>query len=172
MKQIIAILFITLFICPICSVSAVLHEPDQTSTSDGYIMFSTAGPIAKRFTTITFENGSQDDIEIIQRTIDRKVLQLVLPIQVVPVDHLDFSITYERTILLPRSAKAYYTSVGYYENGTIFNSTTIINQKHTIVVEDFAGYFLFSKSHPFRIGKDTQAKFMFVGSCEHILVLN
>jgi len=172
MRKNITIYLIVFSLTIVSSVSGFPIEESYIDLSAGHILFSTAGPISQKFTTINLENGSPSDIKMIQRFIDSKLIQFVIPLFVLPVNHLNFSVTYEKNIHLPRSSKAFYSSIGFYDNGELTNATTFINQQHTVILKEFAGYFLFSKSHPFQINKGFQAKFMFVGSCEHILLIN
>ena len=158
-----------------CSMLVSAQQPfsaiTQSSTEDGHILFSTAGPLTHRHVTINIDNGTEEVLQQINRVISMKLIHLFVPILVIPASHLNFTISYKKTVLLPRSGNSYYTSVATYDNGEVIDMNTIINKPHSLIVKDFGGYFLFSRARPLRIGDLGPAKFMFVGSCEHVLVL-
>jgi len=163
-----------LLLCSTTIVGAVQPTTVQkvSPTNDQTTLISTAGPITPLITTIQLLNGSSDEITQINRIINSRMLHLILPLIVIPVEHLDFTITYKLNGLLPKGKFSYYTSVTNYMNGTISNSTSIINKKHTIHVENFGGVFLFTRATPFRPINHHTAKFQLIGACEKITILS
>lgn len=166
------VIFSILFMSISTAVAHSQYSFNHLSTEDeDHILFSTAGPLKNRYVSISLINGSEQQISRINTMITSRIAHAFLPLNVIPVDHLNFTVTFKKNVVLPRSGKAFYTSVAMYNDGAINQSNTIINKKHSIIVKDFAGYFLFSRSHPFKLCAGGPAKFMFVGSCEQVLVL-
>ncbi len=163
-----------LLLCSTTTVGAVQPTTVQkiSPTNDQTILISTAGPVTHLITKIQLLNGSSDEITQINRIINSRILHLMLPLIIIPVEHLDFIITYKLNGLLPRGKFSYYTSFTNYMNGTIFNSTSLVNKKHTIHVENFGGVFLFTRTTPFRPFDHRTAKFQLIGACEKITILS
>ena len=170
MKRILGIVLVMVLFT--CTISLSAQQPysiaSQTTSEEGHILFSTAGPLDRRHTTIRLTNGSEEVMGQLNRYISKKLVQLVVPIMVIPVNHLNFTVTYNKNVLRPRACHSFYTSVASYNEGAVNESNTIINKPHSVIVKDFGGYFLFTRAHPMKLGP---AKFMFVGSCEHVLLL-
>ena len=142
-----------------------------SKTQDPVTLISSAGPVSRLVTTIQFTNGSQDQIQQLTRIINSRILHFILPLKVFSVEHLDFTITYKLPVLSRKSSFSYYTSVTDYQNGTVFNSTSLINQVHSITVKNFGGVFLFTRAMPIKPVKHTVAKFQLIGACEDITIV-
>ncbi|MCX6664475.1 MAG: hypothetical protein NT038_00205 [Euryarchaeota archaeon] len=168
------IIFCVISLCSITITSAAQPKTFQnfSLSNNQTALISTAGPITHHITNIQLLNGSSDEITQINRILDSRMLQLVLPVAVISVEHLTFTITYKLNGLLPNGKFSYYTAVTDYMNGTISNSTSIINKKHTIHVENFGGVFLFTRATPFRPINHQAAKFQIIGACEKITILS
>ena len=149
----------------ICSLSA---EENETTT-----VISTGGPLPRRTAKITVHNGQLSQVRKIQKITNRKVLQFLRPIAIIPVTHLDFSVKYRRDILFALSDFSYGSTLVEYVNGSMVNRTSIVNEKHTLQITDFTGMFIFfrGKIKPFRPFKFRPPQFVFVGNCESVTIL-
>lgn len=168
-------LFTIICVISLCSITVTGVAQPKTFqnfslSNNQATLISTAGPVTPLITTIQLLNGSSDEITQINRILDSRMLHLVLPVAVIPVEHLDFTITYKLNGLFFKGKFSYYTSITDYMNGTISNSTSIINKKHTIHVENFGGVFLFTRATPFRPINHNAAKFQLIGACEKITI--
>ncbi|MEM0493246.1 MAG: hypothetical protein QXS02_04770 [Candidatus Thermoplasmatota archaeon] len=147
-----------------------IHYDDALFSSNETIMISTAGPVNRLITMIEFSNESSPEVDRIRRIIDSRILHLLVPLLVIPVEHIDFNVSYNIHVLLRRSPLSYYTAVTSYKNGSIYNSTCIINQPHSIKVKNFGGVFLFTRSKPFNPFRYTAAKYQLIGGCEEVQI--
>jgi len=144
---------------------------DNVNSINETIMISTAGPVNRFITSIEFSDGSSVELEKIKNIINSRVLHFILPLVVIPVEHISFNVSYKIPVLSRRSTLSYYTAVTSYMNGSIHNSTCIINQVHGVNVKNFGGVFLFTRAKPFNPFKYTVAKFQLIGACEDVTIM-
>ena len=147
-------------------IDEITIDNNQTRT-----ILVTNGPIARRLTGISLTNGSNSQIQQIQRIINRRILQFIRPLAIIPVSDISFSITYRRNIISPRSGFSFQTTTTDYVNGSITNTITVRNERHTVIVEDFTGFFYSLRGRPIRPLKLRPASFGFVGSCESAIIV-
>lgn len=132
-------------------------ETQRISFSDGAMW--TEGPIKKWMAEITLIDGSPSEIERIEKILKRPKLR-ILPLIIIKVTDLDFSVTYKRNMIFLMPSLTYSTVAGGFDTLEI-----IFNRDHTVVVDNLDGLFLFMKSLPLRA-----SRFLFFGQFEEITI--
>jgi hypothetical protein len=141
------------------------------------------GPISKLFTQVELINGSESQMQLIQRNLDRKLLRFSLILRNIPVfvENLSFSVEFIRDVR-NRSRFSYITANGttiYDGNGTYQNLTNISyirNEIHSVTIENLTGLFVFIRIRliniraPFLEKVFQPARFAFVGFCQNITI--
>ena len=110
--------------------------------------YASMGP-ARIYSKFTFHNGSQNEIQKIQKLLKFSILRPLNPF--VWVTNLTFTLQYSTSIFKIRSRFWYATNITEYENGSIVNTTFMHNAPHKVKVYNFTGYFLFIRSRFFRL---------------------
>jgi hypothetical protein len=147
---------------------------ENTSTLLDYnYSYVSMGP-ARLYSKFTFHNGSQNEIQKIQKLLRFSILRPLNPF--VWVTNLTFTLQYSTNIFRIRSRLWYATNITEYENGSMVNSTFMYNRQHTVKVYNFTGYFLFVRPRFFRffcIGQKffRPARFTIAGFPEKVEIL-
>lgn len=154
------------------------HQEELISSSDndinesGNYTFLTFGP-AFKISEITFHNGPEDKIKRIERFLNRWKLRPMIPFVLLIFEenqadlelcNISFTATYNQ---VPEKSKYTYATAYGSLNETEGNETTIINEKHSITVEGFNGFFGFLRP---RILFFKPAQFILSGICKNITV--
>ena len=142
-------------------------ESDENET-----ILMTVGPISPLFniSKITLLNGSSSEIEKIERILNNRILQLILPLTLIKCSGLDFSVSYLKNVpyFIPIIRHlSYCTTIFKYSNFP-FNKDSIFGKSHTIVVDGFNGYFMFSRV---RLWKGSPALFSFSGNYDQVTII-
>lgn len=125
-------------------------EPLDDENDNNIII--TQGPMFKSYSKVTLLNGTDSEMKLIQRHLDRKLLRPLIIFRNVEIKvvNLSFRVEYKKDAK-NNSRFSYKTT-----NGTlvpnknvapqeIVNSTIIKNQKHTVTVENMTGTFTFHR---------------------------
>jgi hypothetical protein len=137
---------------------------DQNETH----FITTGGPISSFVTDITLHNGSSAvQMGAINRLVNRKFLHLFHPLSFIPVNNLNFTISFTRDIARANSRFSYVTVLSEYQNDTVNHTAYIFNTMHTVTVKGFNGCFMFTRARPLRLAP---AYFVFYGSYEEITI--
>ena len=144
--------------------------PDQcyeiVVSSENETRVETVGPISLNLdiAKIYLIDGPLFKIWWIEQILKSKNAYLYLPLMLIKVKGLAFSVKYTKNIpQLPLFKRlSYETTIK--ENG----NETAFTDKHTVIVTGFDGIFGFSRVKPFRL---KPAQFWFTGTFENIIVL-
>jgi hypothetical protein len=161
-------------------IEKVLKSTNQTF-GDHFII--TLGPVLKIFSNVELTKGSESQMKLIQRYLDRKLLRPLGILRVTPifVENLSFTVEYKQDVK-NGSRYSYITVNGtviWDENGIYQNITDIsynANKKHTVTVENLTGFFMFFRFRLFNLGAPIPykifqpAKFTFIGFCDGITI--
>ena len=159
---------------------AIKSLVENETLGDCFII--TGGPVLKLYSNVDLINGSESQMKLIERNLNRRLLRLsaILPFIGIYVSNLTFSVEYTQDIIKKKSRFTYFTvnvSVIYDENGTyqnITNLSIIRNDPHKVTVENFTGLFIFMKARLFKLSAPLgtklfrPAKFAFAGFCDKI----
>lgn len=157
----------------------ILESSDETY-GDNFTI--TMGPVSKIFSNVELINGSETQMELINRHLSRKLLRPSAIFRYVPifVKNLSFTVEYKQDVR-DKSRFSYYTinatviyneTTGEYENLT--NISYIYNEIHTVTVENMTGLFIFMRIRllnlRFPLGRKLfhPARFAFFGFCDKI----
>ena len=142
-------------------------ESDENETT-----LMTFGPISPLFniTKITLLNGSSSEIEKIERILNNRILQLILPLTLIKCNNLDFSVSYLKNIpfFIPIIRHFSYCTTIYKDSNFPFNKDSIFGKSHTIEVDGFDGYFAFAR---LRLWKGSPALFSFSGNYDEVTII-
>jgi len=130
---------------------------------------ATYGPITPHlnFSFIRLTGGEPLHIHAIEKALQQRILQFILPFQFISVyNTIDFTIVYPRTIpSLPLFKNFNYgTAIGF-SGGNLSNLTTV---PHQVIVKDFSGVFAMKRGKPLQLSPPS---FMFYGYCSEITVI-
>lgn len=132
-------------------------------------LYITMGPTSDDITDMEFINGNFRVIQKLDRYMYNSPLVKILPIK---VNDLSFIVEYKLDIESNNSVYNYFTLyAGLDENSdnSEFDPIQITNEKHTVKVENFEGYFLFLKGGvKSEDGKIHVPYFMIVGTADNI----
>lgn len=159
---------------------AIKSLEENNTFGDCFII--TEGPVLKLYSKVDLINGSESQIKVIERNINRRLLRasIILPYVGIFVSNLTFSVEYKQDIVKKKSRFTYFTanaSIIYDENGTYQNLTNesfIRNDPHKVTVENFTGFFIFMKARLFALSAPLfmkffqPARFVFAGFCDKI----
>lgn len=127
-----------------------IFETYNETYGDYFVL--TYGPVSKTYADIELTEGSQTQINLINKYLDRKLLRpfLLFRTVVIFVNNLSYTVEYKKD--LDNSSKySYFTvnaTVKYNESGDVENVTNvsgIMNKKHAIYTQDMIGFFIFWK---------------------------
>jgi hypothetical protein len=145
---------------------------DNIESEENETILMTLGPISPLFniTKITLLNGSSSEIEKIERILNNRILQLILPLTIIKCSGLDFSVSYLKNVpfFIPIIRHLSYWTTIYNDSNFPFNKDSIFGKSHTIVVDGFNGYFTFAR---LRIWKGSPALFAFSGNYDNVTII-
>lgn len=147
----------------------------------GNFSVGTTCPASKKYYSLNITEGAANVIKIINRNLDKKLLRLslIIPMVIIPVKGLDFTIEYKQNS--SNESKFWFHTfiedVNYDENGTFVNVTDlrgVKNKVHNVTVENFNGVFIFKRFTVFRywraLGFMSPARFTFNGFCDNVVI--
>ena len=147
--------------------------------------FITNGPVSKTYSKVELLEGKENQINKINRYLNRKFLRPLIFLRQVPVfvENLSFTVEFKSDVKI-RSRFEYFTgnaSVNWNETTGEFegirNFSYIFNKAHKVRVDNMIGFFVFQRirlfdRHPPLFRKFFQpAKFIFIGFCDKIIYL-
>jgi len=152
---------------------------ENNTWGDNFIF--TGGPVLKLYSKVNLISGSENQIKLIERNLNRRLLRFsaILPAILIYASNLTFSVEYKIDIPRNISRFTYWTanaSVIYNESGTqnLSNISFIRNDPHKVTVENFTGFFFFTRARLFSLRAPLftkffqPAKFAFAGFCDEI----
>ena len=160
------------------SLKSDVKKIDIESQMNGKVFFETIGPVSKKYSKVTLIDGSESQMNRIQRHLDRKLFRPLIIFRnvIIPVKNLTFTVEYLRNV--ENNSRFSYTTLNMTEwekiNDTLENMTIINNIKHNITVENMTGFFIFHRIRLINLRAPLfrklfhPAKFTFIGTCEKI----
>ena len=144
-------------------------ENGNETNATAFITYSAALRINSR---ITFQKAPLEKRIKVNKLLRLKFLPIILPIKIVILENVSFTIKYRRDIERNWSLFSYETYLGKYDGQNFTNETNIRNEKHTVRVTNFTGAFVVTKSR-FSIKKTLFIPkiYVFAGYCEKAEIL-
>lgn len=145
--------------------------------------FVTNGPASKIYSKVELLEGSENQMNKINRYLNRKFLRPLIFLRQIPifVENLSFTVEFKSDVK-DRSRFSYFTgnaSVNWNETTGEFegikNFSYIFNKAHKVKVDNMTGFFvfqrirLFDRHQPFFRKFFQPAKFIFIGFCDKII---
>ena len=154
----------------------------------GDIFCLTNGPASKMYSKVELLEGSENQINKINRVLNRKILRPLIFLRQIPifVENLSFTVEYKRDVK-NRSRFTYFTTnttvkwnetTGEFEGFGIKNFSFKFNKIHKVKIENMTGLFifqrvlLFDRNQPIFWKFFHPAKFIFIGFCDNITYLD
>jgi len=156
---------------------------ESSSKSYGDYFIITVGPVLKIFSNVELISGSQFQMKLIKRHLDRRLLRPSVIFKAVPifVENLSFTVEYKKDVrnnsrfsYFSGNATVIYNETGAFENLTDYSY--IVNKIHKITVENMTGLFIFFRVRLFELTAPLfrkiyqPARFCFIGFCDGITV--
>lgn len=133
-------------------------------------LFYTKGPV-KRVATIELISGNQTQIDMINDILNKSSK---IKSSTVVVENLTFRVNYTKRVLMCSRYRYMTMIVNAKDNETgNYTRTIVMNKKHEVLVTNFTGMFRYIRPKifaPGRIRLFQPAQFVFVGSCESVVL--
>lgn len=157
---------------------------DAANITLGDIFFITDGPASKLYSKVELLEGSENQINRINRYLNRKLLRPLIFLRQIPifVENLSFTLEFKRDVRT-RSRYQYFCwnasvkwnkTTGEFEGFNLKSSSHIFNKAHKVNVENLTGFFLFQRSRLYNGNQPIFWKFFwparitFIGFCKNI----
>jgi hypothetical protein len=161
---------------------------EEANITFGDIFCLTNGPASKMYSKVELLEGSENQINKINRVLNRKILRPLIFLRQIPifVKNLSFTVEYKIDVK-NRSRFTYFTTnttvkwnvtTGEFEGFGIKNFSFKFNKIHKVKIENMTGLFifqrvlLFDRNQPIFWKFFHPAKFIFIGFCDNITYLD
>ena len=157
---------------------------DAANITLGDNFFVTEGPASKIYSKVELLEGSENQMNKINRYLNRKLLRPLIFLRQIPifVENLSFTLEFKRDVR-NRSRFSYITlnasvkwnkTTGEFEGFDIKNTSHIFNKAHKVNVDNLTGFFIFQRlrlydgNQPIFWKFFQPARLIFIGFCENI----
>jgi hypothetical protein len=157
---------------------------EEANITFGDIFCITNGPASKIYSKVDLLGGSENQINKINRILNRKLLRPLIFLRQIPVfvENLSFTVEFKRDVK-DRSRYIYWSgnatikwneTTGEFEGFDIKNFSYIFNKIHKVKIENMTGLFIFQRlrlydrNQPLFLKLFQPAKFLFIGFCEKV----
>jgi hypothetical protein len=157
---------------------------EEANITFGDIFCLTNGPASKIFSKVDLLGGSENQINKINRVLNRKILRPLIFLRQIPifVENLSFTVEFKRdvrnmsrfTYFTTNTSVKWNETTGEFEGFDLKNFSHILNKAHKVKIENMTGLFifqriiLFDRNQPIFWKFFHPAKFIFIGFCEKI----
>jgi len=157
---------------------------EEANITFGDIFCLTNGPASKIYSQVDLLEGSEYQMNKINRVLNRKILRPLIFLRQIPIffENLSFTVEFKRDVK-DRSRFTYFTTnttvkwnetTGKFEDFDLKNFSHVLNKVHKVKIENMTGLFifqrfvLFDRNQPIFWKFFHPAKFIFIGFCDNI----
>ena len=142
--------------------NSIRENYDEEELNKNETIVVTMGPLL--FFKLDILDGNPSEIQQIERILNSKILQFIIPYLEINVTDLEITVSYEKKIPSNLSKRyGYITGLSDDKNITIYNGT------NRVYIKGLEGQFFYSKGLPFLL---IPCYFMLWGTYEEIVVEN